>query len=569
MKKDILFSFILLLFIASCSVSYNDDIIDPDLPYGTARDINPVFGATGFQDITVISIYPEYEYSMTFSRTYGVSREAVITLNISQEELDTYNQLYETSYKLLPADYYQIPAQTTFAKLEKNADFKVKFYPEKLVKAVGFNAASDYVLPVKAVADDEGIDLQESLTVVLLHVKTDKPTVAVTVPREAYDLNFIYESGFSESVVLETGINFRNFDRTQTSVTSAQADVDAYNQANGTSYLPLPDANFKFDDYTVDETSGLVSFLGKIDANNLDPEKEYLLAARVQSPLYTIEQSAPVFFIISIVDLKIIITDGGKVIADGTNVTKNTFNGKINVTMNSFIGDDVTIKFAYAPDLVDTYNAANGTSFNKFDASKVTVPTAKMLGGTKSVDVNYTIDISGLSLEEHYLVPLRLSSDDLEIGYISGPDVIYVDFCKNALGTYVLTEINNSRVTSGSAWSRHPGNEVVRPSAVPRADAAWEAKKALAQYAIAADNSWLGYAMLFRVTNEDMPGHANCKRIEIYTFLEEPIDGSGGNTLDDNQSYFNMITGELYFDFHFIEGWCGANDRDIFSLKLP
>lgn len=429
------------VWLLSCDVSYNDDMIDPSKPYGTARDIDPYFASTGFQDVVMISIYKNYTHTVVFNRTFGVSRSLNVDIQVDEAALNAYNALYETNYKLLPAEYYSLPTSVTFGELTQNANFTVTFYPEKLVTAVGFEAASGYVLPIKATTEQAGASLDSALVQTLLHPDIDLPTIYPAIPSAAQALSFINNSGLAESVTIEGELNFVDFDASLVSVEGIQDDVDAYNAANGTSYELLPAANYDFSEIAADEEGGLLTINGEINADGLDPDKKYLLPARVRSSLYTIDQSAPIYYTVSIVDLEFVVTNGGSVVAK--NISIVSASGNLNVTMNSLIADDITINFKHDPSLVDAYNAANGTSYRKLAEDGVSVTGTVMTGGTKSANASYTINAE-LENGVRYLVPFVLQESDLELGSVSGSPIVYLDVTKTVYNLSVTEAVNDS-----------------------------------------------------------------------------------------------------------------------------
>ena len=554
-----------MLLFTSCSISYNDDIIDPSATYGTARDIDPEFESNGFQDVSLISIYESYEYQVGVNRTYGVSRKLEVSLKVDTAGLQNYNKLYNTNYELLPAEDYNMPSTVTFEALAQDAGITITFYPERLATAAGIEKASDYVLPIKITTEQEGAMLDSAMIQTLLHVAMTAPTISVTVPSSINALSFINNSGLDEEVSIDGEINFTGFDAANIDIGGTQTNVDDYNASNGTDYLLLPAENYSFNDILADEEGGLLTLNGKINANGLDPEKSYLLPCKINSSLYKVEQDTPIYFTVSIVQLELKVTSGGNVVEKNTGIVSTT--GILNVTMNSLISEDLSINFKYDPSLVDDYNSTNGTTYQKLPENTVSIEGAVMSGGQRSIDVPYAINTSDLVLENgvHYLVPLVLQEDDLEFGMVSGSPVTYLDITKTLLDTYNFNKISTQR-------ERTCGNEIWPANECARAGdgGAWDAAIAKAQYGFTVDATWdKGYAMLFSVTDEDMPGKAGCKRIEIYTFLEATIDGGAdgtGNKVSDNQSYFNTLTGEIYIDFTFYESWIGTEGRETYSL---
>lgn len=566
--KNIKYYFIayLLFTIYACDVSYNDDFIDSSKTYGTAMDIDPGFQNSGFNNINQISIYQSYEHKVVYQRTYGISRELDIELSIDEKALNDYNSLYETSYKLLPDEYYDLPTNIQFAEKASKINFPVTFYPEKLVNKVGLKEASNYVLPLCASpVETKGISADSTQNVTLLRVNMLEPIISVAIPSTITELEFIKDSGFDEEVRIESTLNFTGFKQSLITVSGTQDDVDDYNQANGSNYLLLPSSNYSFDDITIDNNYQQLIIDGKINANGLDESHEYLLPCYIGSSVYTILQSKPIFYKIKITNLLLTVGNAGKVTPHYTSAATTT--GNITVSINSLISDDLSINFAYAPSLITTYNTENGTNYQTLpEQCTIHISEATIAGGSRSINVPFTINTSSLNLEDgvHYLVPFVLQEDDLELGSVNGSPVVYFDVTKTVLGTYSFNKISTQR-------ERTCGNTIWKASESARkGDAIWDAAIDKAQYGFTVDMSWdKGYAMLFTITSTDMPGKADCKKIEVYTFLESTIDGGSdgeGNKITDNQSYYNTATGEIYIDFTFYESWCALEGRETYSL---
>lgn len=550
----------LILVAYSCDVSYNEDFIDPSKTYGTARDIDPKLENNNLVDITQISIYKSYEHSVVYKRTYGVSRELEMNLNVDESVLTGYNNLFDAQYKLLPKEYYSMPSNVVFGEKTSSTSFGVTFYPEKLVAAVGLENASDYVLPIRGIPNtDIGVVADSALNITLLHVQMLKPTATVEVPDAPVKLDFVMDSGFDENVMITSQLNFTGFDKSLLTVTGKQEDVDAYNEANGTNYKLLPATNCQFNEMVADEHN-LLTINGKINANGLDDSFQYLLPCKLSSSVYTIEQTAPVFFVVNITELFVNITDGGKVVPNYSNSLK-TSTGNITVNLNSIVGVDISTNFAYDPSLVAEYNQKNGTSYDVLDADKVNISNALMVAGTKSLNIPYTLNVEGLQVENHYLLPFVLQTEDIEFGSVTGATIVYIDYAKSLLGNYQLEKLATSRQRNvlSTIW---PATQSTRGS-----DPVWAAAISKAQYGLGADGDY--YAILFKVTDQDVVGMIGCKQIEIYTFLEA-IEGEGGsNRVTDNKSYYNSVTGEIRIDFLGYESWNQLEGRETYSFTLP
>lgn len=85
-----------------------------------------------------------------------------------------------------------------------------------------------------------------------------------------------------------------------------------------------------------------------------------------------------------------------------------------------------TAKFTVDNSLVDTYNAAHGTSYKPLPDGMLNIPDAtiaSMAYGTEEITPELTGDLASLT-ESAYIVPLRVSAGDLKVSVASG--VVYL-----------------------------------------------------------------------------------------------------------------------------------------------
>ena len=104
----------LALPFTGCDVEYSDINILPD----------PVFEQNGLYTVNTISIYDDYETVINVSRTAGLSKELELDIVVDETLLAEYNELYNTDYKLLEAQFYDIPKNAQLASTVKSVDSK-------------------------------------------------------------------------------------------------------------------------------------------------------------------------------------------------------------------------------------------------------------------------------------------------------------------------------------------------------------------------------------------------------------------------------------------------------------
>ncbi|MCW3788965.1 DUF1735 domain-containing protein [Plebeiibacterium sediminum] len=546
-----------LLFAISLLSACNSDLMNP-IPL---IEINPGFKSPGYQQVELVSLNNSENYSINYKRVYGISRELTMSLAEDPTVLNDYNTTNGTDYKLLTSDYYSAPSSVTFDVKSNSVDFDVEIESNKIFDMAGsIEEASKYVIPLKATTNEtKGVDVVEEDNYILLHVNMLSSTVTVA-DQTPVSLAFTKDSEIKETYSIEGVLNFNNIDPTTISLIVDETDPLAASD----DYTLLPAENYTVNatQYNADENT--VSIDGEINALGLSETQTYILPCRLQSsnPDCIIQQNEAIYYVINISDLKISITDASETevfrIASGI----NTYNGSLNVTTNTIVSSDLSVNFSYDPTLIAAFNSANSKSYQTLPEGAISITNSKMASGTKSADIPYSIDLSGVAIDNNvqYLIPFVLNDADFEMGNMEGTNTIYIAITKSLEGVYNVNIIDQGR-------GRNVVNEIMPASKCQRAgDPAWDAVIANAQYVFGADGGY--YSVLFSVTEEDMPGKENCKKIEIYTFLELLDFNGGTNAVSDNNSYFNTVTGEIYIDCNVYESWFNQTYKETYSFSL-
>lgn len=68
---------------------------------------------------------------------------------VDETLLAEYNELYNTDYKLLEAQFYDIPKNAQLASTVKSVDISVRIHPKALIAAKGMAAANNMLLPIR------------------------------------------------------------------------------------------------------------------------------------------------------------------------------------------------------------------------------------------------------------------------------------------------------------------------------------------------------------------------------------------------------------------------------------
>ncbi|MCD8043060.1 MAG: DUF1735 domain-containing protein [Tannerellaceae bacterium] len=554
--KNLPFVMLLLFLLGSCS----DDLMNPT----SGVNFDPGLASAGFNQVAVVSLNETETYVLEYTRKYGYSKELTMDVVIDQEILSTYNTEKGTSYKLLPAEYYNLPNSVSFLEKSKSTNITVEIYSKKLFEMAGsVEEASTYALPVRITANNlDGIDYDEELNTALLAVNMSPVTVSVNVPEEMVKLEYVQNSGAVEEIQIVADINFSGLEAKYLSVI---IDTEADITVGEVDYTLLPEANYTFEEAYMN-SFGEVVFNGKVNADNLSEDNIYILPVKIQSsnPLYVVNQDKYIYFIVELTDLRVTIVGANQRLAVTAYSSLATYKGFVNVELNSMLGEDLTIHFEYDPSLVVGFNSANGTDYGILAEGLVSFENKKIPAGEKSVAIPVTIDLSSLPLDKtkHWLVPLVLKEEYLELGDIEGEEIIFLDVSRNLIGEYNLEVLVNER-------PRSVQNTIWDAADCQRGgEDAWKEIMSYAQYGFGGDGDW--YAVLFSVTDEDMEGKPNCKKIEIYTFLEviASVTEGAGNDVLDNKSYFNTVTGEVYIDCRVYESWTGETYKETYSFTL-
>lgn len=546
---------LLSVFLASGMLSgCADDLMNP-IP---TIEINPGFATPGFSDVTLVSLNETTVHKMVYSRVYGISRELTMTLTADEAALSAYNTANGTSYKLLPAEFYSMKDTVKFDVKSKNADFEVTIKSKQLYQTAGsISAASQYVLPIKAVTEEDYVDTNEEVNVALLHINMLPVTVSTTIPEAPVGVFFLEESAIIETRAIDATLNFTG---DLPDVISIAVDPSAP-MLDQPGYRLLPESNYSFGEVTREGNSLAANI--RFNADGLTGEYTYLLPCRLQSSHadYVISQQEPVYFAVNITNVELTVAGANEFESVKAYSNLKPVNGVVKVSANITLPEAITINMKYDPSLIAKFNSNNNTNFKTLPESlNPKITNGKIAAGTKEIDIPYEIDVTKLAFGDYYLVPLVLQTADLENGDVAGSEVVYLNVARSLVGEYTLEVITKGR-------NRNVVNTIFEATDCERAGGdAWNAAIAQSQFGFGGDGNY--YAVLFSVTDKDMEGKPNCKQIEIYTFLELLVKTGGTNDVSNNRSYYNTVTGEIYIDCNLFENYFNATYKETYSFKV-
>ena len=136
----------LALPFSGCDVEYDPIVILPDV----------VLEDSGMTTVPTVSIYQNDAYTVTLTRTEGLSKAAEFDIVIDQTLLDDYNELNGASFGMMPVSGYTMGAASViFPEKAKTATFTIQFKPEAIVTAAGSpRQAENYVIPFACVPSE-------------------------------------------------------------------------------------------------------------------------------------------------------------------------------------------------------------------------------------------------------------------------------------------------------------------------------------------------------------------------------------------------------------------------------
>ena len=535
MKKKILTVLMLpaVILLASCAFEHPEPTIYPD----------PVFGQSGLVSFSTNAIYEDYTTEVTISRTSGLSQEVILNLSVDATLMDEYNQLYGSAYTLLDEAYYTIPETVTIPAAVKEISVPVTIRPSALVEAVGLEKANQMMLPIYISGSSVLTEESGSLGSILLTPEISNPEISVTIPETDPELSFIPSIPLAQNLTLAAKANFTTLDVSKIAYKPIPEKVEEYNTAHSTDYDPLPEETYTILEDVFDPQTQEIRSTITFDCAKIGGTGTYLLPLELTQTgeTYDIVNPGPVYVIIRLTEPKISM-------ASGDLVTTLTGKGTVKVNLNAPMSEDQPVNLTYDASKIDAYNSTNGTNYKALDASKIEVTATAVIAGNTSCEVTYAIDVLDLPYdEEKYLVPLTIDASGLVPGTIvEEPSTAYIEVNKSLAGNYFMemwtsvlkgTEEKSSTMNSliflCSEQGKNPSNGQ--------------------KYYFNYNNTWSDGIIYFDISDEAMPGHENCVRLINFQDRDPACD-----PIPANESYLNLVTGEIVLDFIIESYWAPA-----------
>ena len=525
----ILFSTALIGVMFACEAELSPITIKPD----------PVFDKTGLYTVNTISIYDEEETVVNISRIYGLSKELDLTIGVDETLLTEYNNLNGTNYQLMPAEYYDFPSTIKLNKTDKEVELPVVIKPRELA-ANGISTANNYVLPLSLNASSVEVEDKGNAAQVLLIPNIVEPTFTVKVPEENFSLSFIRDVLLPQTVEIEATSNFTTIDANMVTYEASATAVEVYNDANDVDYKLLPSEYYKvntgvLDPETMNYKTSITFTCGKMESDDI-----FLLPLVMASDVYQIQQKEPIYVLVQLNTLKMWVTGADQV------VVNKSGNGKISVEMNAPISNEQPVKLTVDNSLVESYNAANNTSFIPFDPSKVNVSTEAITAGEKKVDVSYQVDLTSMPFDgtDSYLLALVLDESELFTGTKVESGVIYIQPFRTLAGDY-----------EKEIWGEEKNNRITAPAIYLAGENGWPASQneKAHKYCINYNNKWSGGVIHFNILDESVEGYPDRKKLGDFIDRANANYGRGHDQVIDNGSWVDMKTGVVHFDLKVVD----------------
>lgn len=556
MKK--IFSAILLsgLVLASCEFQHPEVIVLPD----------PSFDVSGLQEYAAISIYEEVPVDLSLSRVYGVSKEMHINISFDEALIAEHNELYGSSYTLMPSEYYDCPEQAVFDANTKKTTLPVKVYVEKLVADKGLAAANNMVIPVHMTSASEEIEDAANMGKVLMKMKIDTPKIEVDVP-DPSKLEFISAFPIKQTIQVAAAANFTTLDVAKVAFKVDETKVDAFNTANGTSHVLLPAGTYTIKEDVFDaETLSLVSDI-EFDCASLSEDNTYILPlVMTQTDVYEVTQTAPVYVVVELAELKISVVSGGEL------VTVKNRKGVMTAVLNSPITSDFDVNFRYDAAKVAEYNAANGTSYEAPDASKITITPSVVPAGELQAEVAFEIDWADKPYDDGVSLLLPLTLDGiLEGTTIIGEKTVYVELIKTLSGNWIVEEVETvHRAAVSGTWGELVGSTIWLADGVTPVDKVTKpASDANHKYVFVYGGGWTDGIMYFDVDfANEIEGKPGCHPIINMQDRVQAGWPGGYDTVTQYNCYFDGVNEEFHWDFTIL-GWWGPGGGGGAALEDP
>lgn len=533
--KILMFAALALPF-SGCDVEYDPIVVLPDV----------VLEDSGMTTVPTVSIYQNDAYTVTLTRTEGLSKAAEFDIVVDQTLLDDYNELNGASFGMMPASGYTISAASVaFPEKAKTATFTIQFKPEAIVTAAGSpRQAENYVIPFACVPKTT-VNSESQRLSALVRFSFSEPTVTVDAPVAPEELTFISGVPVSRRLELSCRANFTTLQLSKLAFAATQEMVDAYNDANQSDCRLLPSTCYSIDAGTFDAEALSLVYGITLDASTLDPDYAYLLPLKMAGSDYTILQDNIYYVKVTIQEIQFSVSNTDRYEA----ATRLSHGIKLDVVLNGALADDVPVEFAYDASKIAAYNDSKGKTYEALDASKITVTNATMAAGAVKTSATVTVDMTGIAFDDgkEYVLPFALDKTKLPQGSImKSDDVVYVRLKRTLYGSWSNRNSSDDlQKTNTAGWTNSnwmkattkPSDTKVDGKAYPYVNCYY---------------SWSTGYHWYVAWDEVYNGDQNKRVVHAFSKVTSGYnEGQQVAQTMDYGSYFDMETGTVFFDFQY------------------
>lgn len=441
-KNNILFLSLisgLLCFSAACSDEDDSSLLPPPVDIeGTEGTDNSSITKLAWKEtektVTFLNESKDIPVNLQLSKTGSSNKEAVNAqlTPLTQEELDAYNAEHKTSYALLPAEYYSLPATIEVAADVKQQ--KVDMTIKSTVKDLTDINDRQYAVAVRLTA--EGCEIKEGYDFLLIQLKAITPKFSLVEPSGVIGEGDALIAGITEDITktLNVAMNVDNRWNSrvvfETDPAKLQGLVDVYNQTESKSATLLPadyytigtDGKLEFS--ATDESNKEVAIVisAKASSTTALSEGEYILPvtmAACEGMPFLINKETVCYFKFSVeTPILSIGLASGETNSDIVETDKSTTK-KLNLKLNTgFQWDEAaTVSFeteqSTLKGLVSAYNTENSTNYTLLPSDTYTlneVELTRELTNASSKDYPITITTTAQTATGEYLLPVQMKS---------------------------------------------------------------------------------------------------------------------------------------------------------------
>ena len=260
---------LLLILLASCT---DKEVMDATF----------TLEVRGYAEEECFTFGEEQPLYLWASKNWADSKLSEVTYAVDPNALETYNAEEGTNLKLLPESCYRIEENTFEVDDEsQQAKFKMYYSPEQIIAEGGKYNEVEYALPIRISVN--GVPMEDRYGSVIVGFRVNEALISIRNTESVPVITI--DNAVSQEVAMTFETNYNNIEWIKLDFTVGGDLVDEYNAAHGTTYEPFPMADISYltDEFELEREVNVDSALFYADMVNLDRNKEYLLAIRLNS----------------------------------------------------------------------------------------------------------------------------------------------------------------------------------------------------------------------------------------------------------------------------------------------